>query len=139
MDAHEARTALAESKRRQQQTVEASTATWTWRALSFAAAFVVFGLLIDVDMIWLAAIPPVVMSAVWTRQVVQLRGRSARGWEAALAATFVFGLLVDIAVQFGVRGADLPIPNTWGAGAAALMMVLVARPIHARTAASRHP
>ena len=139
MDAHEARATLAESKRRQQQTVEASAATWTWRALSFAAAFVVFGLLSDVDMIWLGAIPAVVVSAVWARQAVQLRGRSSRGWEAALAATFVFALLVDIAVQFAVRGADLSMPNTWGSAAAALMVVLVARPIHARTAASRRP
>lgn len=139
MDAHEARAALTESKRRQQQTVEASAATWTWRALSVAAAFVAFGLLIDVDMIWLAAIPAVVVSAVWARQAVQLRGRSSRGSDAALTATFVFALLVDIAVQFAVRGADLAMPNTWGAAAAALTIVLVARPIHARTAASRRP
>ncbi len=76
---------------------------------------------------------------IWARQAVQLRGRSSRGSDAALAATFVFALLVDIAVQFAVRGADLAMPNTWGAAAAALMIVLVARPIHARTAASRRP
>jgi hypothetical protein len=139
MDAHEARAALAESKHRQQQTVEASAATWTWRALSLAAAFVAFGLLSDVDMIWLGAIPAVVVSAVWARQAVQLRGRSSRRSDAVLTATFVFALLVDIAVQFAVRGEDLAMPNTWGAAAAALMIVLVARPIHARTAASRRP
>ena len=140
MDVHEASAALAESKRRQQQTVEAGTAPCRRAVLSFAAAFVVCGLLIDVDMIWLGAIPLVWASTVGTRQVVQLRRtRSSRGWKAALAATLMFALLADIAVQLAVRGADLPLPNTWGAAAAALTVILIARPMHARTPASRRP
>ena len=141
MEIHEARAALAELKRRQQQIVEAGIAPWRHAVLSFAAAFVGVGLTIDVDMIWLGVIPLVAAStAVGMRQVVQLRRtRSRRGCKAALAATLVFALLADIAVQFALRGENLPLPNTWGAAAAALTVVLVARPIHARTAASRRP
>ncbi len=141
MDVHEARAALAESKRRQQQTVEAGTAAWRRAVLSFAATFVLVGLAIDVGTIWLVAIPLVAAStAVGRRQVLQLRRTtSSRGCKAALASTVVFALLADIAVQFPVRGADLPLPNTWGAAAAALTVILLARPIQARTAASRRP
>jgi len=141
MDAHEARAALAEFERRQQQTVEAGTAPWPWQmVLTSAAAFVAFGLLIDMDMIWLGALLVGLAAAAGTRQAVQLRRtKSSRGWTAALVATFFFALLADVAVQFAVRGSDLPLPNTWGSAAAALTVVLVGRPIQARTAASRRP
>ncbi len=141
MEVHEAHAALAEAKRRQQQTVEAGTAPWRRAVLFFAAAFVGFGLAIDMDMIWLGAIVlGAASTAVGMRQVVQLRRtRPSRGWKAGLAVALVFALLADIAVQFAVRGENLPLPNTWGAAAAALTVVLVARATHTRTAASRRP
>lgn len=141
MDAHEARAALAECERRQQQTVEAGSAPWSWRVvLSSSAAFVAFGLLIDMDMIWLGAVLVGLAAAAGSRQVVQLRRRkSTRGWTTALGATFVLALLADVAVQFAVRGSDWPLPNTWGSAAAALTVVVLGRPIQARTVATGRP
>lgn len=67
------------------------------------------------------------------------RDPAVAGLGDGAAGDFVLALLVDIAVQFAVRGADLPLPNTWGAVAAAMTVVLVCRPVHARTAASLRP
>ena len=132
MDANEASAALAEFERRQQQTVDAGTAPWPRRAvLAAAAAFVAFGLLIDLEMIWLGAILLVGASAAGTTKVVQLR-RTGSG-TAVLAAVFVFALGVDVAVQLAVRSAELPLPNTWGAAAAAVTAVLLATVARARS------
>lgn len=138
MDAQEARTALDDVERRQQQTVAAGTAPWSWKGLlACAAAFVAYGLLIDQDMIWLVGLLIVGIVAVGGRRLVQLRRRPADRWTAVLAGTFVLALLVDIAVQWIVRGAELLLPNTWGAAAAALTVILIGRPLQARAVASR--
>ncbi len=82
----------------------------------------------------------VVSWGIFKSSGVKLREtRSSRNWAWALGATFVLALAADIAVQFVVRGADLPLPNTWGAAAAALTIIAISRPVQARLAASRHP
>ena len=140
MDIHEARSALAESQHRQQQTITAGAAPWSWRALlSGAGAFVAYGVALDLDMVWLVGLLVVAVVAAGGRTVVKLRGKPSPGWTAALAATFVLALVVDIAVQFAIRGADLPAPNTFGGLAAALTVILLGRPIQARLAAARRP
>lgn len=141
MNSHEAQAALTESARRQQQTVQAGSAPWPWSlVLTLAGAFVAIGLTNDLDMVWLLALVIAGACAIVTTKGVKLRRtRSSRGWSAALAATFFLALIVDIAVQFVVRGADLPLPNTLGAIAAALTVICVGRPVQARMAASLRP
>jgi len=141
MDPYEARVALAESDRRREQTIEAGTAPWPWRlVLIVAASFVALGLSQDVEMVWLGGAVIGAVAAAWTSRAVKLREtRRSRGWVTALLATFVLALLADIAVQFAVRGADLPLPNTLGAVGAAMVVIFVCRPVHARTAASLRP
>lgn len=137
MDAHEA---LAEARHRQQQTVAAGTAPWSWRALlTGAAAWVGYGVALDLDMVWLVGVLALVVLAAGGRAAVKLRSKPTRGWTLALVATFVLALLVDIAIQFAVRGADLPLPNTLGSLAAAVTVLVLARPIQARAAAARRP
>lgn len=141
MDHSEARAALTESAHRRQQTIDAGSAPWPWRTvLAFAGAFVGLGLSIDADMIWLGALVFAgVATAGTTRAVTLRRTRPSRGWVVALCGTFVLALLADVAVQFAVRGAQLPLPNTWGSVAAAVVIVLLARPAQARVAASLRP
>ena len=141
MDHNEAQAALDESARRQRQTIDAGTAPWPWRTvLILAAALVALGVAVDVEMVWLTAVVIAGAATAVTAKVVVLRGRSpSRGWVAALVAIFVLALLADIAIQFAVRGADLALPNTWGAAAAAAVIVLLARPVQARVAASQRP
>ena len=140
MDIHEARSALAESQHRQQQTIAAGTARWSWRSVLIGAgAFVAYGVALDLDMVWLVGLLVLAVVGLGGRTLVKLRGKPSRGWAAALAATFVIALLADIAVQFVIRGADLPMPNTFGGLAAALTVILLGRPIQARLAAARRP
>jgi len=141
MKAQDAQAALNESARRRQQTVQAGSAPWPWSlVLSAAATLVAIGVVTDLDMIWLYGL---VILAAWpivtTNGVKLRRTRESRGWAAALAVTFLLALLADIAVQFVVRGADLAMPNTLGAAAAAATVIAVCRPVQARMAASLRP
>lgn len=140
MDHREARAALAESAHRRQQTIDAGTAPWPWRTvLTLAGAFVALGLSIDADMIWLGAALVGIVAASTTRAVALRRTRPSPTRVAVLLATVVLAVLVDIAIQLVVRGADLPLPNTWGSAAAAAVLVLLVRPAQARVAASLRP
>ena len=141
MDHNEAQAALDESARRRQQTIDAGTAPWPWRTVAaLAGALVVLGLAVDADMIWLSVIVFGGLALVGTTRVVALRStRPSRGWAAVLLGTFALAVLADIAVQFAVRGADLTFPNTWGAAAAAAVIVVLARPVQARASASLRP
>jgi len=141
MNSQEAQAALVESRRRQQQTVQAGSAPWPWSlVLTAAGTLVAIGLITDLDMIWMMALVILGAWGIFTTSGVKLREtRSSRNWGVALGATFALALAADIAVQFVVRGADLPLPNTWGAAAAALTIIIVSRPVQARMAASRHP
>lgn len=141
MDHHQAQEALSESVRRRQQTIDAGTTPWPWRTVvAFAGAFVALGLFIDVEMIWLGALLLAGVAVAGSPRAVTLRrARPSRGWVAALLGILVLALLADIAVQLAVRAADLPLPNTWGSAAAAAVIVLLARPVQARVAASLRP
>jgi hypothetical protein len=135
MDAHDA---LTEARQRQQQTLAAGAAPWSWRALlSGAAAWVGYGLALDLDMVWLVGVLVLVVIGVGGRAAVKLRSKRSPGWTVALVATFALALVVDIAVQFAVRGAGWSLPNTLGSLGAALTVLALARPIQARAAAAR--
>jgi hypothetical protein len=102
-----------------------------------AGAFVAIGLMADLDIVWPLAIVTSGACAITIIERGKLpRNRWSYSW-VALAAMLVLGLLADIAVQVGVRAADLPLPHTWGAAAAALAIVGVSRPLQARRVASR--
>jgi len=141
MNPTEAQAALAESARRQQQTIQAGRAPWPWSlVLLGAATLVALGLIADLNLVWLNVLVIIAASALGTTKGVQLRAtRASRGWGAALAATFLLALLADIAVQFLARDADLPLPNTFAAATAGLSVILVSRPVQFRVAASRRP
>jgi len=141
MNSEEAQAALVESQRRRQQTVQAGSAPWPWSlVLTAAGTLVALGLITDLNMIWMYALLILGAWGIFKTSGVKLREtRSSRNWAWALAASFGLALAADIAVQFPVRDADLPLPNTWGAAAAALTIILVSRPLQARMAASRQP
>lgn len=134
----DAAAALAESARLRRLTVDAGSAPWRWSTvLSWAAVLLALGLAVDAELGWLTVLVVIGAAALGTVRAVSLRRtRASRAWSAALAATIAVALAADVAVQALVRGADLPLPNTWGAAAAALVLVLVARPVQARAAAS---
>lgn len=138
-DADQARLALDEVHRRRQQTIAAGTAPWPWPAmLAAAATFVAFGICIDADMVWLGAVLIGVGAATTVPRAVRLRADRARdrGTDAAIAAVFGLAIVVDVAVQFAVRAADVGIPNTLGCAAAAAV-VLAAVPVIQQRAATR--
>lgn len=136
LDAAAAAEALAEVRRRGDQTRAAATAPWPAAAVvPVAASFLPLGYLIDIDMVWAFAVAVGVTVALAGRRAVQLRAADRDGRrDLLLLASFVLALLVDIAVQAVVRGADLPLPNTWGAAGAAAVVLAVSWPLQRRTA-----
>jgi hypothetical protein len=141
MNADEAQAALMESGRLQRETVQAGSAPWPWSlVLTAAGALVALGLITDLNMIWMYALLILGSWGIFKTNGVKLREtRRSRGWGIALGATFLLALAADVAVQLVVRGADVPLPNTWGAAAAALTVIAVSRPVQGRMAASRQP
>lgn len=140
MNSHDAHAARTESERRQRQSVQAGPTRWPWAIVAIlAGAFVAIGLMIDLDLVWPLAIVTSGACAITIIERGKLRPAPRSYSWAALAAMFLLGLLVDAAVQVAVRAADLPLPNTWGATAAALTIIGVSRPVQARTTASLRP
>ena len=122
--------------RRGQQTRAAATAPWPAAAVvPVAVAFLPLGYLLDVDLVWAFAAAVVALVAIAGRRAVALRAahRDARR-DLLLAVGFVVALLADVAVQAVVRGAGLPLPNTWGAAGAAVVVLAVCWPLQRRTA-----
>ena len=133
----EATAALAENRRREVETVAAGSSPWSARdVVPVALALPPLGYLIDLDLVWLFAVLAATMAVFAVRRQVQLRAdrRSVR-WDLALLATFAAALAADVAVQFMVRGADLPLPNTWGMAAAAVVVLGLVWPVQRRAAA----
>ncbi len=133
----DAAAALAENRRRESQTVTAGTSPWPASGvLPVVLALPVLGYLIDIDLTWLFAVLVGTMAAFSVKRSVQLRAdrRSVR-WDLALLGTMVLALAADIAVQFFVRNADLPLPNTWGMAAISIVVLTLTWPVQRRGAA----
>lgn len=133
----DAAAALAENRRREAQTVAAGTSAWSSRdVVPWALALPPLGYLLDVDLVWLFAGLVAILAGFAVRRRVQLRAdrRSVR-WDVAVLATLVAAMAADVAVQFVLRGADLPLPNTWGMAAAALVVLGLVWPVQRRGAA----
>ncbi len=135
----DARAALDEVHRRQDQTRAAATAPWPARTvLPVVATFPVLGYLLDVDLVWAFAAGVVVLVVVLGGQAVRLRRTERDGRRtAALVAAGVLALLLDVLVQLVVRGADLGLPNTWGAVGAGVVVLGVLWPLQRRTGPGR--
>ena len=141
MDAREAQQALDQAAHRRQQTIAAGTTPWTrgqvWSLCSCALAL---GVLTDADMIWLWLVLMLMGVGVAWRRGVQLRPtRSSGRWQAALLATFVPAIAVNVLFQAVARGLDWPLPNTVGMVGACLVIVTLTRAVQARMVASLRP
>ena len=141
MDAREAEKTLETAAERRRQAVDEGTAGWsattTW---SICAGALALGILIDADLIWLWGVF-VVMSAgvAWTRGVRLKNHPASPRWTAALVSSFVLALVAVVIGQAVGRSFGVPVPATIGSLFACVVIVLVARPVQARWAASRRP
>ena len=133
----DAAAALAENRRRVAQTVAAGVSPWpASTVIPVLVALPALGYLIDIDMVWLFAVLVGTGAALTVRRRVQLRPeRRSMRWDLILAATALLAFGADVAVQFLVRGADLPLPNTWGMAAVSVVVLCVTWPVqrHAST------
>lgn len=133
--------ALDESRRRRQQTIDAGTAPWPLAGLLAAAAtFVAFGICLDLDMVWLGAVLLGVGAATTVPRAVKLRADRTRraGADAAMGVGIVLAIVADVAVQFAVRAADLPIPNTLGCATAAAVVIATVQVAQQRATTRPH-
>lgn len=136
ISADDAAAALAENRQREAQTIAAGTSPWPASAvIPLILALPPLGYLIDIDLVWLFAVLVGTMAAFTVTRQVQLRAdrRSAR-WDLVMIGTFLVALGADIAVQFLVRGADLPLPNTWGMAAVSVVVLALVWPVQRHAA-----
>lgn len=131
MDSRDVRATLDDVAARRQHTLDVGSTASHWPRLVLTAVLVVaFGAMIDLDMIWVGGILLAAVVGLWGTKLVALR--RTRSWGLAFALSFVIAIGADIGVQFLVRARDLPSPNTWGAAAAAAVLLLVSRPLQVR-------
>lgn len=133
--------ALAENWKREAQTIAAGSSPWPARGvIPVAVALPPLGYLIDVDLVWLFATLAATMAVLTATRRVQLRPdrRSARS-DLLVLATLVVAFAANVAMQFAIRSADLPLPNMWGMAAAAVVVLLVVWPVQRRAAGRVSP
>lgn len=107
--------------------MSAKTGAWT-TSLAVAVAVVAIGVVVDLEMLWLLGLVVLGLVGLWV--VRPLRSRlqwSDRAGTALVVGGAALALVVDIAVQFPVRAAGWAAPNTIGALAAAVVILLVCR------------
>lgn len=141
MDAHEAEKTLETAAERRRQAVDEGTTGWSGKATwSICAGALALGILIDADLIWLWGLVMVVGAGVaWTRGVRLKNHPASPRWTAALVGSFVLALVAVVIGQAVGRAFGVGIPATIGSLFACIVIVLVARPVQARWAASRRP
>jgi ABC-type enterochelin transport system permease subunit len=107
--------------------MSAKTGAWI-TSLAVAVAVVAIGVVVDLEMLWLLGLVVLGLVGLWA--VRPLRSRlqwSDRVGTALVVGGAVLALVADIAVQFPVRAAGWAAPNTIGALAAAVVILLVCR------------
>lgn len=136
----DAAAALAENRRREAQTVAAGRSAWPASSVvPIALALPPLGYLIDADLTWLFAALVGIMAAFTVRRRVQLRPeRRSLRWDLILLATMLLALGADVVVQFVVRNAELPLPNTWGMAAISVVVLAVTWPVQRHAARRTH-
>lgn len=137
MDSDEAAARLATVK--QAKSVSVRNGAWVASLVASAGALAI-GLMIDMDMIYLSAL--VVLGIVGLFSMLSIRLRLT--WSDRAGAWLVWGgallaLAAFAAVQFPVRAAGWILPNTIGALAAVVVILLVCRPGLQRLASAPTP
>lgn len=125
MDSDEAAARLAEVQRMNR--LSARSGAWS-TSLAVSAAVLAIGVVVDLDMVWLSALVVLGLMALWA--VRPLRSRLT--WSDRIGAWLIGGgavlaLGANIAVQFPVRAAGWTAPNTIGAFAAAVIILIFCR------------
>lgn len=126
MDSSEAADRLAQARRTNR--LSARSGAWV-TALAVSVALVAAGVVVDLDMVWLVGLVVLGLVGLWA--VHPLRSRldwSDRAGTWLLVVGALLALAAGIAVQFPARAAEWPVPNTIGALAAAVVILLVCRP-----------
>lgn len=137
MDSDEAAARLAAVK--QTKSVSVQNGAWVASLVASAGALAI-GLMIDMDMIYLSAL--VVLGIVGLFSMLSIRLRLT--WSDRAGAWLVWGgallaLAAFAAVQFPARAAGWILPNTIGALAAVVVILLVCRPGLQRLASAPTP
>ena len=137
MDSDEAAARLAAVK--QTKSVSVRNGAWVASLVASAGALAI-GLMIDMDMIYLSAL--VVLGIVGLFSMLSIRLRLT--WSDRAGAWLVWGgalltLAAFAAVQFPVRAAGWILPNSIGALAAVVVILLVCRPGLQRLASAPTP
>ncbi|RKN68910.1 hypothetical protein D7252_15890 [Microbacterium sp. CGR2] len=125
MDSHEAAARLEEVRRMSR--LSALSGAWV-TSLAISVAVIAIGVVVDVDMLWLLGLVVLGLVGMWAVRPLRSRLR----WSDRVGAWLIIGgavlaLLANIAVQFPVRAAELPAPNTVGALASAVVILTICR------------
>ena len=125
MEPDEAAKHLAEAHRRRQQT--AGSGAWT-TAITASVAVLAVGVVADLDLWWLSGLVLLGLAGLWTMRPLRPR----IDWTDPIGAWLVGGgavlvVAAYIAVQFPVRASGWPAPNTIGAIAAVIVILVLCR------------
>jgi hypothetical protein len=125
MNSNEAAARLTEAHRMNR--LSAKSGAWV-TSLAVSVALTAIGVVVDLDMVWLSALIALGLVGLWVARPV----RSRLMWSDPVGVWLVGGgavlaLAADIAVQFPVRAAGWAAPNTIGALAAAVVILIVCR------------
>lgn len=125
MNSDEAAAHLAEVHRVNRLT--AKSGAWI-TSLAVSVAVLAIGVVVDLDMLWLLALVGLGSVALWSARPL----RSRLTWSDRLGAWLIGGgavlaVVANIAVQFPVRTAGWAAPNTIGAFAAAVIVLIFCR------------
>lgn len=137
MDHNEAADRLEEADRVRR--LSARSGAWI-AAVTASVAVLAMGVVADLDMWWLSGLVLLGLVGIWTAQPL----RSRFDWSNLSGAWLVGGggvlaVAVYIAVQFPVRAAGWAAPNTIGAIAAIIVILVLCRAGLHRMASAVHP
>lgn len=133
MEHYDPDVALSDVHESRARTTAEGARPWPWSFVAaLAAALIAIGATIDLDMIWLVALVLVALAAFAAPRRAQLLPSAVTGAYALVsAAVLVLAVVVNVLVQFLVRGQGWEAPNMWGGVGAGVVIVIVTRPAQA--------
>lgn len=125
MDSDEAADRLAQAHRLNR--LSAKRGAWI-TAIVTSIAVLAIGAVVDLNMVWLAGLIVLGLAGLWTARPL----RSRLDWSNRVGACLVVGggilaIATYIVVQFPLRSAEVTTPNTIGALAAGVVILVVCR------------